>query len=45
MASKKHWFDEETFNNLTDFFKRIFVINPDKRMSSSDVINHPIFYN
>ena len=28
---------------MEDFFKRIFVIDPKKRMKASEIIRHPLF--
>jgi hypothetical protein len=43
MGNKHHGLDEETFSYLADFFRRVFVVDPHRRMGFYDMINHPVF--
>lgn len=43
VGNKQYWLDEEAFANLCDFFRRVFVIDPNKRMGFSEMVSHPIF--
>jgi cell cycle serine/threonine-protein kinase CDC5/MSD2 len=43
IGTKKHGLDEESIGYLADFFRRVFVIEPTKRMGLNDMINHPVF--
>lgn len=43
MGSKQHRIDEEAFTHLCDFFRKVFVIDPNKRMGFQEMIRHPVF--
>ena len=34
---------EDLSDNMKDMFKRIFVMDPKKRISGDELINHPLY--
>lgn len=43
VGNKQYWLEEEAFAGLCDFFRRVFVIDPNKRMGFNEMVNHPVF--
>lgn len=43
VGNKQYWVEQEAFNNLCDFFRRVFVIDSSKRIGYKELAVHPIF--